>query len=111
MRTFQPQGTKRVTLMTLTVGPDSTLRSTLLEDRLRVEATARVKAAAKEETYCWVAKVLRVEAEAANRARFQGTLETEVNFYQRLVPQLRQLGAPLPLLPSMVHSDCKTLNR
>lgn len=55
--------------------------------------------------------MLRPETGPANYARFQGILETEVNFYERLVPQLKGLGAPLPVLPRKVHGDYKTLSR
>lgn len=52
---FYTQGTKKISLCTLTVGPDDSTRSTLLEERLRVTATARVKN--EERVYHWTAKV------------------------------------------------------
>ena len=42
---------------------------------------------------------------------FQGFLETEIFFYSKFVPELSRLGAPLPLLYPLVHSDYAALNR
>ena len=58
-----------------------------------------------------MAKVLRSEAGPANYARFQGYLETEVNFYDKLVPELRSLGTPLPTLFPYLWGDYQTFNR
>ena len=58
-----------------------------------------------------MAKVLRSEAGPANYARFQGYLETEVNFYDKLVPELRSLGTPLPKLFPYLWGDYQTFNR
>ena len=41
----------------------------------------------------------------------QGILETEVNVYTELLPELRLLKAPLPLTFDVLWGDCKTLNR
>ena len=38
-----------------------------------------------------IVQVLRAEAGPANYARFQGILETEIDFYERLVPSLQRL--------------------
>ena len=42
---------------------------------------------------------------------FQGFLETEIYFYSKFVPELSRLGAPLPLLYPLVHSDYISMNR
>ena len=55
--------------------------------------------------------MLRAEAGPANYARFQGVLETEINFYERFVPSLQQLRCPLPRFFPLVWSDYSTLNR
>jgi hypothetical protein len=41
----------------------------------------------------------------------QGILETEVSFYTELLPELGQLGAPLPKTFGVLWGDSKTLNR
>lgn len=101
------EGTNRILVSALTVG-HSELRGSLLEERLKVEVVASVKG--KKNTYNWLAKVLRSEKGPANYARFQGLLETEVNFYAELLPELGQLGAPLPKTFPLLWGDYKTLN-
>jgi hypothetical protein len=102
------QGTKRVQVTTITVG-SCEARASLLEERVNVQVNAAIKGRSKD--YDWVAKVLRSEAGPANYARFQGLLETEVNFYMELLPELGQLGAPLPRTFPLVWGDYKTLSR
>ena len=58
-------------------------RAALLEERLNVQVTAFIRGRSKN--YDWIAKVLRSESVPANYARFQGLLETEINFYERWV--------------------------
>ena len=41
----------------------------------------------------------------------KGILETEVSFYNELLPELIQLGAPLPKTFNVLWGDSKTLNR
>ena len=101
------KGTKRVVVSTITVG--SECRAALLEERISVQVEAKVRGADK--SYSWLAKMLRADSDEANRARFQGTLETEVSFYQRLVPELNSLGCPLPKMYPMIWADYKSLNR
>ena len=39
---------------------------------------------------------------------FKGYLETEVNFYDKLIPELRTLGTPLPHLFPYLWGDYET---
>ena len=87
----------------------SQAKGSLLEERLDILVNANIKNRAKD--YDWMAKVLRSEAGPANYARFQGYLETEVNFYDKLVPELRTLGTPLPTLFPYLWGDYQTFNR
>ncbi|XP_059079718.1 uncharacterized protein LOC131877903 [Tigriopus californicus] len=103
------EGTKKVALETLTVGPSPYGRATLLEERYGVQATAKIRGHAKD--YHWIAKILRSDVEKSNHARFLGILETESNFYQLLVPELTALGAPLPQFYPLLHSEYKKLGR
>ena len=80
-----------------------------MEERLDILVNANIKNRAKD--YDWMAKVLRSEAGPANYARFQGYLETEVNFYDKLLPELRSLGTPLPPLFPYLWGDYQTFNR
>lgn len=80
-----------------------------MEERLDILVNASIKNRAKD--YDWMAKVLRSEAGPANYARFQGYLETEVNFYDKLLPELRSLGTPLPTLFPYLWGDYQTFNR
>ena len=74
------QGTNRVTLNSLAISACET-KAALLEERLNVQVNALIRGRSK--TYDWIAKVLRSESGPANYARFQGLLETEINFYER----------------------------
>ena len=74
------QGTNRVTLNSLAVSACET-KAALLEERLNVQVNALIRGRSKD--YDWIAKVLRSESGPANYARFQGLLETEINFYER----------------------------
>ena len=56
-------------------------KAALLEERLNVQVNALIRGRSKD--YDWIAKVLRSESGPANYARFQGLLETEINFYER----------------------------
>ena len=87
----------------------SQAKGSLLEERLDILVNANIKNRAKD--HDWMAKVLRSEAGPANYARFQGYLETEVNFYDKLVPELRSLGTPLPKLFPYLWGDYQTFNR
>ena len=59
----------------------------------------------------FIYQVLRAETGPANYARFQGVLETEIDFYERFVPSLQRLRCPLPRFFPLVWSDYSTLNR
>ena len=74
------QGTNRVTLNSLAISACET-KAALLEERLNVQVNALIRGRSKD--YDWIAKVLRSESGPANYARFQGLLETEINFYER----------------------------
>ena len=64
------QGTKRVSVSAITVGPSQDIHSgSLLHDQIRVIVSAVVKG--KEREYDWIAKIHRSENESANYARFQ----------------------------------------
>ena len=56
-------------MLALTVGMEENHRATLLEERLFVEVSAKVKG--EEKTYTWIAKVLSSVSIQANLARFQ----------------------------------------
>ncbi len=102
------KGSNRIVVNELTAST-SEIKASLLEERLDVNVGATVKG--RERKYDWIAKVLRAEAGPANYARFQGLLETEVNFYADLIPDLNQLGAPMPRTFPFLWGDYKTLNR
>ncbi len=92
----------------MTIGPCHS-RAALLEERLNVQINAFIRGRSKD--YDWIAKVLRPESGPANYARFQGLLETEVNFYDKLIPQLNSLGSPkLTTLPYL-WGDYESLSR
>ena len=74
------QGTNRVTLNSLAISACES-KAALLEERLNVQVNALIRGRSKD--YDWIAKVLRSESGPANYARFQGLLETEINFYER----------------------------
>ena len=90
------------------MGPTDS-KGSLLEERVRVQIAAQVKNRTKN--YDWTAKVLRSESGPANYARFQGLLETEVNFYDKLLPELDQLRTVLPKTFPYLWGDSKTLNK
>jgi len=104
------EGTKRVSVSAITVGPSQDLHAgSLLHEQIRVIVSAVVKG--KEKEYDWIAKIHRSENESANYARFQGLLETEVNFYFKLVPELMRLRAPMPKTFPVLWGDYKTTEK
>eukprot|EP00095_Tigriopus_kingsejongensis_P007359 maker-scaffold706_size108852-snap-gene-0.17 protein:Tk07359 transcript:maker-scaffold706_size108852-snap-gene-0.17-mRNA-1 annotation:"GM26080" len=103
------EGTTKIVLETLTVGPSTTGKASLLEERYGILVTAKVKH--QPQTYYWIAKVLSPEIETSNYARFQGILETECNFYAKFIPELSRLGAPLPQFYPLVHCNYAKLGR
>ena len=84
-------------------------KASLLEERLSVQVNAVVRN--RPTDYDWVAKVLRPEAGPGNYARFQGLLETEVNFFDKLLPELSRLEAPPPRTFPYLWGDYKSLSR
>ena len=97
-----------MTVTVITTGPCEA-KGSLLEERLRIQVSAQIKGRPKN--YDWTAKVLRAETGPANYARFQGLLETEVNFYHQFLPELQELKTVLPKTFPYLWGDCKTLNK
>ena len=97
-----------MTVTVITTGPCEA-KGSLLEERLRIQVSAQIKGRPKN--YDWTAKVLRAESGPANYARFQGLLETEVNFYHQFLPELQELKTVLPKTFPYLWGDCKTLNK
>lgn len=42
---------------------------------------------------------------------YQGILETEVNFYFKLIPELIALRAPMPKTFPVLWGDCKSIDK
>ena len=67
---FYLQGTRRVSVSSITVGSGIDLHAgSLLHEQIRVKVSAVIKGKQKE--YDWIAKIHRSEHESSNYARFQ----------------------------------------
>ena len=65
------EGTNRVQVLSLTIGNDeqAAFKPTLLEDRLTVQVSAKVKG--YERSYLWTAKIPKIADSPRNYSRFQ----------------------------------------